>query len=79
MSSLADLTQQALSLPIAARIQPAQQLWASLDVDGGESLADESSVVDLAQKRDRELDANPDKGIPHDEAMRRVRKSLRCE
>lgn len=80
MSDLASLTREALALPLAERIQLAQELWASVGPPEATSSSDsEVEALRLADERYAELASGKVAGIPLDEAMEKARKSLQCE
>lgn len=80
MADLSQLTQDALSLPLDDRIQLAQRLWASLEPATDAGAEDqESDLLDLADRRDADLQTGSVKGVSHADALAMARKSLGCE
>lgn len=80
MADISQLTQDALSLPLDDRIQLAQQLWASLEPTTDASVEDqESELLDLADRRDADLESGSVDGVSHADALAQARKSLGCE
>jgi putative addiction module component (TIGR02574 family) len=77
---VAQLTNQALSLPVAQRVQLAQKLWESLpETDENISPVEEAQAVELARQRDAQLNSGEVPGIPHDQVMQDARRSIGCE
>ena len=75
-----ELTNQALSLPVAERVQLAQKLWESLpETDERVSPEEEPQALELARRRDAELASGKVQGIPHDQVMLNARRSIGCE
>ena len=74
MTDTSQLTNEALALPVDARVRLAQQLWASLQESVDD---DESATLDIAKRRDEDLE-NALEGIQHSEVLARARKSLEC-
>ncbi|MCO6455925.1 MAG: addiction module protein [Pirellulaceae bacterium] len=81
MASILQLTEEALALPLEERIRLAQRLWASLNptADASEKKVQEAEALDLAERRDAELDRGSVQAVSHSEAIARARKSLGCE
>ncbi|MBI1903044.1 MAG: addiction module protein [Planctomycetia bacterium] len=79
MSDLSQLTQQALSLPFIDRVRLAQDLWASVQPAEDETSNEVAEAVKEAERRDAEFESGVEKGVPHDEAMRALRKSIECD
>ena len=80
MANISQLTQDALSLPLDDRIQLAQQLWASLESSDDAIVEDqEREILDLADRRDAELETGSVEGVSHADALAKARKSLGCE
>lgn len=70
------LTLQALALPLSDRVRLAQELWDSIEPE--QPLTSDQSVVQEAQQRATELAQNPEAGKSHEDAMRDLRRRLRC-
>ncbi|HRC84123.1 MAG TPA: addiction module protein [Thermoanaerobaculia bacterium] len=72
------LAQRALALPLADRIDLAQQLWQSIE-DRPREPEDELSrqLARLAADRDRELASGLRPGTSHEQVMERARRALR--
>ena len=80
MASISQLTQEALSLPFDDRMQLAQRLWASLQPSPDATVEDqEREALDLADRRDADLESGSVEGVSHADAMAKARKSLGCE
>jgi len=80
MASISQLTQEALSLPLDDRLQLAQRLWASLQPSPDATVEDqEREALDLADRRDADLESGSVEGVSHADAMAKARKSLGCE
>ena len=80
MADISQLTQDALSLPLDDRIQLAQQLWASLQSSDDAFVEDqEREILDLADRRNAELETGSVEGVSHADALAKARKSLGCE
>ncbi len=80
MASISQLTQEALSLPLDDRMQLAQRLWASLQPSPDATVEDqEREALDLADRRDADLESGSVEGVSHADAMAKARKSLGCE
>ena len=80
MASISQLTQEALSLPLNDRMQLAQRLWASLQPSPDATVEDqEREALDLADRRDADLESGSVEGVSHADAMAKARKSLGCE
>lgn len=74
MSTLTDVTQEALSLSIEDRVVLAQRVWESM---GHFANADiEKAWMDEADRRWREIEEGKVKCQPADEVMKRARESL---
>ena len=71
------LTAEALALPLADRVHLAQALWQS--IDAGLTDCSETKAVEESVRRAGELDSGTVQGRPHEDAMRDLRRSLRCE
>lgn len=80
MSTMAQLTRDALSLPLDDRIRLAQRLWDSLQQpENADGIDDEAKALELAHQRDAELAGGSVEGVSHADAMAKARKSLECE
>ena len=78
--SVIELTNQALSLSVADRVQLAQKLWESLpESDASVPPHEEAQALELARRRDAELASGKVHGIPHDQVMQNARRSIGCE
>ena len=69
----ADILHAALALPEGDRVEIAQQLFASVPPPNVLSLGD----ADFAEKFKERLNYRDDELLDHDEAMRRIRDSLK--
>jgi putative addiction module component (TIGR02574 family) len=79
-TNVIELTNQALSLPVAERAQLAQKLWESLpDIDEPVSPDEEAQALELARRRDADLASGKVQGIPHDQVMQNARRRIGCE
>ncbi len=77
MTSIAQLTSDALSLPVDDRIRLAQRLWESLQDSGNIDSGDnDAKTLELAEQRDDELTSGSVKGISHADAIAKARKSV---
>lgn len=77
MTSIAQLTSDALSLPMHDRIRLAQRLWESLQDSGNiDSGDDDAKTLEVADQRDDELASGSVEGISHADAIAKARKSL---
>jgi putative addiction module component (TIGR02574 family) len=76
--TIAQLTNEALALPLPERIELAQQLWDSIHENAKPSpiTADEQAEI---ERRDAEMDSGNVVGVPHDQAMEMIEQSLRCK
>ena len=76
-ANVIELTNQALSLPVAERVQLAQKLWESLpETDASVPPQEEAQALELARRRDAELASGKVQGIPHDQVMQNARRSI---
>ena len=71
------LTTVALALPLAERVQLAQAI--GLSVAKGLAEASEAGAVEESGRRAEELDRGTVEAKAHEDAMRDLRRSLRCE
>ena len=79
-ANVVELTNQALSLPVAERVQLAQKLWESLpEANVSVPPEEETQALELARQRDAELASGKVQGIPHDQVMQNARRSIGCE
>ena len=74
MSTLAELTNKALSLSVDERVMLAQRVWDS--VEHFESAETEKAWMETADRRWHEIESGKIKCLPADEVMRQARKSL---
>ncbi len=80
MTDIPQLINEALSLPLDDRIRLAQVLWASLQSPTNTSVSDEAAqALDVAERRDAELESRSVEGTSHAAALKKARNSLRCE
>ena len=80
MASISQLTEEVLALPLEERIRLAQRLWASLQPATDASVrSQETDALELAERRDAELDGGTVQAVSHSDAIARARKSLGCE
>jgi len=76
--TIAQITNEALALPPQERAALAQQLWDSIHDQGAVTgLVDKSARAEI-ERRDAEMESGSVPGVPHDEAMAMIEKSLRC-
>ena len=75
--SRAEVTKEAMSLPVRERAVLAQVLWKSL-ADDSFMEDDEGVAIKEAQQRDRELSGKKVPARSHTEVIAAVRKSLAC-
>jgi len=76
--TIGQLTNEALSLPLNDRATLAQQLWDSIHDQGTiDRLVDDKVRAEI-ERRDAEMETGEVQGIPHDQAMAIIEKSLRC-
>lgn len=74
-----ELVREALTLPLADRVQLAQVLWESIgDVSQATTDDEEREAVELAWKRDAELDSGAVAGRTHEQVMEAARRALKC-
>jgi putative addiction module component (TIGR02574 family) len=78
--NVVELTNQALSLPVAERVELAQRLWESLpEIDGGDPPEEVAEALKLARQRDSEMERGNVQGIPHEQVMQNARHALGCD
>lgn len=76
MMTIQQITDEALSLPVAERVRLAQQLWASLDCAGMDS--GEQEAIAVALQRDAELASGAVIGRTHEDVMQAARHAIKC-
>ena len=71
------LTEKAMALPLADRVDLAAALWQSI----GEELQDgeERQAIEQAVRRDAELTSGAVSGRTHEEVMRSARRAIGCD
>jgi putative addiction module component (TIGR02574 family) len=73
------LTEQALALPLSERVEMAQALWQSIDLDAQFPQQDaEQEALRLARRRDEELAAGDTTGRSHAQVMEAASWAIRC-
>lgn len=75
MSTLTDVTKQALALPVEERVVLAQRVWESVAHFASPEV--EKAWTDEADRRWREIEEGKVQCLPADEVMKRARESLR--
>lgn len=78
--SIAQLTKDALSLPLDERIQLAQLLWESVNAEpesSQDARADEDELLSTLERRNSELENGTLEAVPYDQALNSLRKSLK--
>jgi len=75
MSTLADVTKEALSLPVEERVVLLQRVWESLEHFASADV--EKAWMEEADRRWREIEEGKVQCQPAAEVMRRARESLR--
>jgi putative addiction module component (TIGR02574 family) len=76
--TIAQLTNEALALPLQERAALAQQLWDSIYDEGTVTGFIDNTARAEIERRDAEMESGSVPGVPHDEAMAKIEKSLRC-
>jgi putative addiction module component (TIGR02574 family) len=74
LMSIDQITAEALRLSPPERALLAESLWESLSDPFEAGDADESSTIELAAERDRQIDAGEVQAISHEELMSRLRR-----
>ena len=74
MRTLADLTKEALSLPVEDRVVLAQRVWESMEHFASDDV--ERAWTEEADRRWREIEEGKVQCQPADQVMTRARKSL---
>ncbi|MEO6812059.1 MAG: addiction module protein [Isosphaeraceae bacterium] len=71
------LTEQAMGLPLAERVDLAEALWQSI----GEGLraGGEAEAIEQAARRDAELTSGAVSGRTHEEVMQAARRAIGCD
>ena len=77
MRTLAEVTSEALALPVEERVVLAQRVWNS--VEHFASCEIERAWMDEADRRRLEIEEGKAQCLPADEAMRRARQSLEAD
>lgn len=80
MISIAQLTKDALSLPLDERIQLAQLLWESVNAEPESSQnvqASKDELLDTLERRNSELENGMVEAISYDQVLNSLRKSLK--
>jgi putative addiction module component (TIGR02574 family) len=78
MSAAAEkILAEGLQLPVAERKHIVQELWNSLPESEIEEWDDPEFWAEM-DRRDREMDAHPEKSLTHEEVMASVREAIRC-
>jgi putative addiction module component (TIGR02574 family) len=72
-----ELTQQALALPLAKRLELAKTLLQSVDEDDMNLDADEQAMIVEAHRRAAEMAANPSMGRTHVQVFDAARRALK--
>ena len=71
-----ELTQKALALPLAVRVELAQALWESIDDPDADPTAEDREAIPLAKERDSELATQRVEGRTHEQVMESARRLL---
>ena len=71
------LFEDAMALPLDARVSLAKALWESIDAGLPES--DEGVAIREAIQRDEELSSGKVRGLTHAEVMEAARRALKCD
>jgi len=74
--STEQLIAEAMTLPLAERVELAQALWESIDT--GLPDTDERAAIKEALRRDEELSSGKVTGRTHEEVMQAARRALEC-
>jgi len=74
MSTLTDVTKQALALPVEERVVLAQRVWESVEHFASSEI--ENAWMDETERRWREIEEGKVKCLPANEMMKRARESL---
>jgi putative addiction module component (TIGR02574 family) len=72
--SIEQIAAEALRLSPSQRAMLAESLWESLSDPFQSAEADESSAIELAAERDRQIETGEVKAISHEELMSRLRR-----
>jgi putative addiction module component (TIGR02574 family) len=75
--STEQLIAEAMTLPLAERVELAQALWES--IDAGLPDTDELAAVKEAIRRDEELSSGKVAGRTHEEVTQASRRALECD
>ena len=75
MSTLAELTNEALALSVEERVVLAQRVWDSVEHFASREV--ETAWMDVADRRWREIEAGQVQCVPAEDVMQRARESLR--
>lgn len=75
--STEQLIAEAMTLPLAERVELAQALWESIDT--GLPDTDERAAIKEALRRDEELSSGKVTGRTHEEVMQAARRALECD
>jgi putative addiction module component (TIGR02574 family) len=75
MRTLAEVTNEALALPVEERVVLAQRVWNSVEHFASSEI--EKAWMDEADQRWLEIEEGKTQCLPADEVMRRARESLR--
>ena len=76
--TIAQITNEALALPPQERAALAQELWDSICDQGTiTGLFDDTARAEI-ERRDAEMESGSVPGVPHDQAMAMIEKSLKC-
>jgi putative addiction module component (TIGR02574 family) len=76
--TIAQITNEALALPLPQRIELAQQLWDSIHDRADPGPIDEATRTEI-ERRDAEMENGAIVGVAHDQALELIEKSLRCK
>lgn len=74
LMSIDQITAEALRLSPSQRAMLAESLWESLSDPFDAAQADESSTIQLAAERDRQIEAGEVQAFSHEELMSRLRR-----
>jgi len=75
MSTLTDVTKQALALPAEERVVLAQRVWESVEHFASPEI--ENAWMNEAERRWQEIEEGEVKCLPANEVMKRARRSLK--
>jgi putative addiction module component (TIGR02574 family) len=78
--TMAQITNEALALPLHDRMQLAQCLWDSVNKESGPGLnAEEEAMFAEAERRDDEVERGVVQPVSHAEVMAALNKVVQCD